>query len=58
MASVPALDLATEIEVQAQKVLRLAGVNAPQQLARMRNETAELQALIAEAERLERLTRF
>jgi hypothetical protein len=58
MASVPALDLATEIEVQAQKVLRLARLDSPQRLDRMRNETAELQALIAEAMRAEQLARY
>ena len=57
MASAPALDLNAEIEVQAAKVLRLAGQRSPRQLDRMCAETAALQVLIAEAARLERLGR-
>ena len=48
-------ELATEIEVQALKVRRLAGEGIDLKLDRMRDETAALQVLIAEAARLERL---
>lgn len=47
-------DVVTEIEVQTAKVHRLATGERPLDLARLRDATADLQALIAEATHLER----
>jgi hypothetical protein len=48
--------MAIEIEVQAAKVQRLAGLGKSLPLERLRDETAALQVLIAEAASLERRT--
>lgn len=49
-------DVTMEIEVQAAKVYRLTAQRGPLDLLRLRDETAELQAQIAEATSLERRT--
>lgn len=49
------LDLTTEIDVQAAKVWRLAKQSASLELDRLRDETASLQVLIAEARRIDRV---
>jgi len=46
-------DVVTEIEVQTAKIHRVATGERPLDLARLREETASLQALIAEAIHLE-----
>jgi hypothetical protein len=56
MAHVRTPEMAIEIEVQAAKVQRLAGLGKSLPLERLRDETAALQVLIAEATSLERRT--
>jgi hypothetical protein len=46
-------DVVTEIEVQTARIHRLATDERPLDLARLRDATADLQALIAEATHLE-----
>jgi hypothetical protein len=57
MAYATAPALALEIERKAEEVRRLAALSEAAELERLRDETAALQAIIAEAARLQLLER-